>query len=87
MKYGHADKKTGISLHRDVYFEQFAERGDKPKITYSLKIHGDTVIESNNPKKMANQIMNMNQRMYGIADFLRRVGVATGPRDEPSGDK
>jgi len=86
MKYGHEDKKTGLSLDRDVYAEHFSDPGDI-KFNYMIKLYGDTILESEDPVKLANELMKINERIYMIADFLRRKNAPRPTIDEPSGDK
>ena len=86
MQYGKEDKKTGIGLSRDVYAEHFAEPGDI-KTNYMITFSGDVLLEGEDPKKLADQIMKINERMYKIADFLRRIGSKRPTSDEPTGDK
>lgn len=73
MKYGHEDKKTGISLHRDVYAEQFADAGDI-KTNYMIKFHGDTLLEGEDPRELAKDLMSIINRLHVLAYFLRRKG-------------
>jgi hypothetical protein len=86
MKYGHEDKKTGIGLYRDCYAEQFADPGDI-KSTYSVRIHGDLILEGQDPVKLAKELMKINDRLYVIADFLRRKGASRPSFNDPTGDK
>ena len=86
MKYGHVDKRTGISLDKDVYAEHFADPGDI-KINYMIKFYGDTIIEEENPKKLAADLMKMGERFYILANFLNRIGMSSPSFNEPTGDK
>ena len=86
MKYDHVDKKTGISLSRDVYAEHFAESGDI-KTNYMVQLYGDTILEGEDAQELADQLMKINDRLYKIADFLRRKNAPRGTIDEPNGDK
>ena len=86
MKYGHVDKKTGISLERDIYAEHFAEPGDL-KTHYTVRFYGLTILEQNDPQKLADQLMKVNERLYMIAQFLRSKGTPRPTAEEPTGDK
>lgn len=85
MKYDHIDKKTGLSLSKNVYAEHFADVGDI-KTNYMVQLYGDTILEGEDPVKMADQIMKITDRLYMIADFLRRKNAHRGTIDEPNGD-
>jgi hypothetical protein len=86
MRYGYVDKKTGISLDKDVYAEHFAEPDDI-KTNYMIKLYGDVILEGEDSKALSRDIMNVIERLHMVADFLRRVGASRGTVNEPSGDK
>jgi hypothetical protein len=45
------------------------------------------VLEGEDPKVLAEQIMDITERLYMIADFLRTKGRSRPTCDEPTGDK
>lgn len=70
MKYNKADK-TGVSLIRDCYAEQFADPGDI-KFNYIVDRDGDCIDEDESPIKLADRLRALAKRLNTIASFLDR---------------
>lgn len=85
MKYGEMHTASGVSVHRDVYAEQFAEPGDL-KYNYWVEIHGDCIAESESREHLATQLRRICKRLQGIANSLDHHS-RTKPMSKPNQQK
>lgn len=69
MKYDH--EIDGVQLRRDVFADQFADAGDL-RTRYWVEIFGQTIIESEVPSEIVNELNRVANRLQKVAEFLSK---------------